>query len=75
MTRKRKPKARRNLHTGGHRVLVYCVDDTVSVYTDAYGWWCMDCPAIREAEIDPTTKANADRDAKRHQDRERARTA
>jgi hypothetical protein len=47
-------------------VLVYCKDDTKTVYDQAYGWWCMDCPYERDPEVNPTTKANADRDAKRH---------
>lgn len=65
----------RNL--GEHRTLVYCNDDTPSVYAKAYGWWCMDCPETQDPETDPTTKANAERNAGRHRRRagSRFRTA
>ena len=65
--------------TRSHRVLVYCKDDTKSVYDQAYGWWCMDCPDHRDPDTDPTPKANADKQAKRHAEthhvQERALTA
>ena len=51
---------------GAHRTLVYCQDDAPSVYSEVYGWWCMDCDGGRDAEKAPTTKANADKYAKRH---------
>ncbi len=51
-----------------HRPLVYAEDSAQNVYAAAYGWWCMDCTAGRDAEIDPTNKANAEKQAKRHAD-------
>ena len=54
---------------GAHRTLVFCADDAPNVYAKAYGWWCLDCPEIRDADTNPTSKANAERDAGRHRDR------
>lgn len=69
------PRRRAEPVTTGHRTLVYCEDYSQSGPREVYGWWCRDCPEIRDAKDNPTTKANAERDAKKHQDRERAKTA
>ena len=55
-----------------HRPMVYCSDGTPSVYAGTYGWWCLDCTATRDADTGGATKNNADRDAKKHVEREAA---
>ena len=45
-----------------HRPLVYAEDTAQNVYAAAYGWWCMDCTAGRDADRHPDQYADAHAD-------------